>query len=1056
MGKRKITSSMRLGASKPLRPRVEPHLDKCATFLKEVCNGALPLAECRIREGVRVDWVAYGRYGVPAGCVCNRFIKIEACAVGQYPEYSISSQPIAMFGDNPQIVYLYGPHKGMTTLRVRLPDARDPQRDGPQSGEEVLEMLGAAELVPGSPIAEGFDLVMGAPMPYALHRKPRSPQPDQAEAKQPSPDGAVPQPQGEELDAAPQTEEVVAGPAPKPVRWSRPDDGSRLVRAATSSQPERLGTIAERAMKEKSRSIGGCGSVELDLIRDELLGPLYFSSDSSSSVSPPTTYDVSSSEEPSSFTSDEADMLRQQHEEVLVDDPPYSKKSRKEAAILRGNPAWRRPYKAGNKSVHYSCTTSPKMQVPNPKQRQNIISQMSNMHRTNNSHIFISPAAQGAHANWQSQLHINTPDQNLRQAQVAGQFTRTVAALPPANLEVTTPRSFPVDEMSTACATTYLVAPGVVNTNVTAAALPSVISISHDVSKAVAAQLLMNRERVDNSTLYGAGILLMFDLQTKLAMGQVAALAPGVMPLPVVDTTAAGAAALPVITAMTQHIADGTFVFFAKDLTAADLSVLAIIAHGLPAMANPAAGLPISVGQAISTPGIGMVIYSPGGAALPPLQVPLPSQVLTCLNKVAAMRGESSHFARGFVRASTLYNLVESQYVAPGPAAAQADIFKTSIGEIGRSVWPRPRDSNWLWRALKIAPVPEEAEVFEGEATELASNTPAVLNRVGIAIAALMATAIGSVWHYFNITGACLTLWATGAGMAGTAVVTLLNQLNTTPEYGMVPLVMGLTCGIVSQLCGSSVNMTCYSGPSWSGGGTGLPQAAVVGPNFWAADAPHSVDYIANPLAAAWLYDIWLDIWGIGDGPVTYCLDDELKTNSPMANQNGWWSTLGDKRYTTASKTDPPHVYRPYGALLLNALAQGWNLAAMVVVNFLQVAIVNDRYDQSIPGVWHPPQYHAALCLIVPGTLLTYEWSTGYIMAPIVTQGAFGAVNWGYATVKGTKVLTNAGIPLPFQAPVAGQIINIWDSCLIEGLQHMGVSLASGSGKEKTAEEAEN
>nr|QUS52821.1 hypothetical protein [Mute swan feces associated toti-like virus 3] len=1056
MGKRKFTSLVRLQASKPLRPRVEPHLDRCATFLREVCNGALPLAECRIREGVRVDWVAHGRYGSPAGCVCNRFIKIEACAIGQYPEYSINSKTIATFGDNPQIVYLYGPHKGMTTLRVRLPDARDPQRERPPTGEEVLELLDAAELVPGSPLTEGFDLVMGAPMPHVLHRVPRSEAPEWVEPSQLSPEGTAPKPVAEEPETEPRKEVVVAGPAPKPVRWARPDDGSRLVRAGSSSQPERLGTIAERVVKERSRSIGDCGSVELASIREELLGPLYFDSDSSSSVSPPTTYDVSSSEEHSSFTSDEADLLRQRHEEALVDDPPYRKKSRKEAAILRGNPAWRRPYKAGNKSVHYSNTVAPKMQVPNPKQRQNIISQMSDMHRTNNSHITIAPAAQGAHANWQSQLHINTPDQNLRQAQVEGQFTRTIAAVPPANLEVTTPRSVLVDEMSTACATTYMVAPGVVNTNVTAAALPSVISISHDVSKAVAAQLLMNRERVDNSTLYGAGILLMFDLQTKLAMAQVAALAPAVMPLPVIDTTAAGAAALPVIEAMTQHIANGTFVFFAKDLTAADLSVLAIIAHGLPALVNPPAGQPIPIGQAISTPGIGMVVYSPGGQALPPLQVPTPSQVLTCLNKVAAMRGESSHFARGFVRASTLYNLVESHYVAPGPAGAQATILKTSIGEIGRSVWPRPRDSNWLWRALKIAPVPEEAEVFEGEAAQLASNTPAVLSRVGIAIAALMATAIGSVWHYFNITGSCLTLWATGAGMAGTAVVTLLNQLNVTPEYGIVPLVMGLTCGIVSQLCGSSVNMTCYSGPSWSGGGAGLPQAAAVGPNFWAADALNCVDYIANPLAAAWLYDTWLDIWGIGDGPVTYCLDDELKTNSPLANQNGWWSTLGDKRYTAASKTDPPHVYRPYGALLLNALAQGWNLAGMFVVNFLQIAIVNDRYDHGVPGVWHPPQYHAALCMIVPGTLLTYEWSTGYIMAPVVTQGAFGAVNWGYAVVKGTKTLTNAGIPLPFQAPVAGQIINIWDSGLIEGLQHMGVSLASGSGKEKTAEEAEN
>nr|QUS52815.1 hypothetical protein [Mute swan feces associated toti-like virus 1] len=699
----------------------------------------------------------------------------------------------------------------------------------------------------------------------------------------------------------------------------------------------------------------------------------------------------------------------------------------------------------GDHSVEGDGLVPAKPVVADEKVGQRLVAHMADVIRENAAAVDVQPANVTVTTTL-SQANMAGPD-NVQGFNTV--FVRTTAAIRQAAHDVVWPRAYEEDDPKASLAENYTASPGVVDCRRVANALPSTRIVGNRIAQGVAAALLDCTAREDTSSLYGTLWLAFFDI---LARGANAgAPTPAVGDIPVLQVGGNVVNEQQAISQMVDDITRRVFVFFSNDLSDSNWNVLRYAAHGLPATVAPAGAVVHSVGEMIHTPPIPMTVYTHDARAAPPVVAPTPVEIMACIRMLANTRGEDTMMVRGFVRAATLFAGIDTQYMNNNVPAAPVTAHMTSIGEVNSSAWPRPQDSNWMWRALNIAPDPPHMEQFAEDARALHELDVNTVHRVAFAVAALLGVAVGVVWHYFSLTGAALLgAVCPGAAVTHNAANTVDRMIKCDHLGQTVPAVMSMACGVVGKLGHWSVNPTSFRSLGWCNGGMATPGNMGAGANsWWGFNDPNTIPYVADPLSCSFMYEHYLDIWGVFQSNVSMDITHELVKTGPAQEQR-WWSNEGSKLYKEHSMT-AAFINVPYGACALNALLQYTNAPAMWAINWEMYVRLEDTSNlRPLVGAVVPvPVYIPAIHIIQPKSMYTFSWVDMVVLVPTVTAVNFGAAIWSMLARMVCKFSSvQMGVHTPQLAPTAS-MLPAFDSLssFIDGLDLLGTTSSSATAK---------
>nr|QUS52819.1 hypothetical protein [Mute swan feces associated toti-like virus 2] len=596
-------------------------------------------------------------------------------------------------------------------------------------------------------------------------------------------------------------------------------------------------------------------------------------------------------------------------------------------------------------------------------------------------------------------------------------FNRAHAVAAGQPLDITWTAPVAEDMLPLGEAADYFGSPGIVNSSQLANALPGQLDVDQNFARRFAEFMNVNLSRVDNSSFYASGVLLMQDVLAREAMGQVPVFAPGVLAVQYRGLNVPAAQQDQLIADLRGDLALQAFVFRRRDLDDIDLSVLAALASAAPLAPGPAGN--ISRGADITRPLINIVVYGAAVAGANPLPAPvMPSaaQIWVSLRKLANLRKERQMLVRGWVRAQCLWNGGRTQYITPAPANVVITTPMTALGETVRVDWPAPRDSNWVWRVLNIAPDLEGDNLFESDAEVLDTVTIGMQDRMGALAAAYMAVGAGTTWHMINIRGN--ELMACGApnqlpgqiNMSGEAI----RRMVITELDACAARIFLLACGTVSLFGTVVVNPLCFKGPSWNAGLNHVPHFNPNMNNLMDFSFHDLVPYVVSPLCIGWAIEEWLDIWGISAGHPKYNLTEEVLATAIVGNQF-WYASQGDANYIAYLKTRLKYRYISYGAMVLNVLHQQFAQVASYAMQFEVIHPVEagTRNAPPIPVPAGALPMVPGLNTLVVGCIVSYRWDLEAAVAPMLASVAVGPGAWTMMSTTKDIPIGSAGINLP-------------------------------------------
>ena len=505
---------------------------------------------------------------------------------------------------------------------------------------------------------------------------------------------------------------------------------------------------------------------------------------------------------------------------------------------------------------------------------------------------------------------------------------------------------------------------------------------------------------------------------------------------------AAGVGAL--VDSMAEDVASGYLVFFLPFLSNDDEIVLNMIASGLPRMSSPLNNAN-HIAATMTSEVMPMRIYGLGVHTIPAIAHVSAATILATLYKVAALRGENTMLARGFLRAQTVLN---GSTVVNGDATR----WMTCMMEAAEVSWPRVVDYNWIWRALRIVTPMHDAKYFEAEAALLRSLPVDVLTRVGAGVGAALSLGASSVLHFFNITGRELN----GKGNMindQAAARALMGSLFNAQGVEESALFFNCAAGGVTAFTGMVVNPTSIRCVRWCNGANVVAAGAV--DTWWQARFGLSIPYALRPESFTWMLDFWLECWGISGPGASWDLSADLVTNSTAA-LNGWFSDDGESKYREYAGSTQPYRHVSYGKMVLNAILQSTNLQNVAIVYQTYVKTSSKSPNRGAVENGFQLQFDAVLRTALPGSMPTYDWATSRVLAPSCSAQAIGALRFGMLRSGSRQSeVRNAGIALPQAVHTANMALGFGDlMSLVNTMGPKGSTTKARTGEDKPDEPA--
>ncbi|QJD26157.1 hypothetical protein [Schistocephalus solidus toti-like virus 2] len=641
---------------------------------------------------------------------------------------------------------------------------------------------------------------------------------------------------------------------------------------------------------------------------------------------------------------------------------------------------------------------------------QNVVRYLEN-HLTDDEAI-VEFTNQGRTTSISSTLTVPDPLGCARAAVISGTFKKWCPPNEP-RMRITARYAIPEDKMDLANLQALLVDAKTLNTRSVAGAITAELRIPHSLAQDIASFATVSLERADNSAMYAKAWALA-EMRQSISRWLVEHpdFVAGWNPVGADDFFTRSWADENVGDLLNSDILERRIVVLASDFSAVQRNCLRHIARGGIALSANGQITPRS--NRIDWFNIPIAIYY----STPPGNIPLadftPDDMRSTLLQLARTRGEEAHAVRGYTKAAVVVNQIR-KVIAGAPV-----YYLPTVEKAVELHWAGPRDSNPIWRWIGKAPPQAATPYLSKELLPMETQTMEFHDKAMSALAALVSTATGLALHTNNLGGDELN-WAAGQEHGpGAGLITFTRDLfQSARATEHVPLIFRIAVSELAQVSEIIISPTCFRQDGWCANFSAL--ARPTAETDWAAAWEHRIPYPLPPLCTAWALKLWPATWGFAQADIHINLQHDV---IPSA-EGGWYADLGDSKYLSISQGKNPHpwIFIPYGALVLNALAQFWRAGRALPLNYR----IWPRTKSPIPvpnGTLEVPllagDYNTTLNIYSPGVVRTYSWSRDVVLAPYLLAAALGPPRWGELRLGFDRHLDNAGLILPTVTGVIG------------------------------------
>lgn len=464
-----------------------------------------------------------------------------------------------------------------------------------------------------------------------------------------------------------------------------------------------------------------------------------------------------------------------------------------------------------------------------------------------------------------------------------------------------------------------------------------------------------------------------------------------------------------IITAMQE----GRAMFDASKLTTADVNVLRLIARG-PASLRPPVGHRRHVASYFEHAAIRICLMVRPNYNLPNFLMPSAAQAYAATAKFAVLLGSHDSLVKGFVRAGSLINgKTLLNMVAPNEQVRLVNDWMNSQLECMATTIPQIRCANPIWDFIQHGKSNfDRTDIYAEEFKHLQSMEIFELAQVSVLISAWASLGLSTLLNYFNIGGRELASLGLHPGVHGNATPLvrglMFEETQSIPNY--IPLALGFP----AQTHDVVISPRCYIGMWWCNGGIDHNVLMWGDVHNWRQRWGSRVPYLNRPLALADGMKNFSHVWGVMSPPVTFNLSKEILFTGPPESR-GWQAVLGDSGYSDVAESATPFVYQNYGSLAINALRQHhaildqWDLTYVDVIKRATALTFYPHVGNDIPQ----PIYRNDLNYIEQGSLLSFDWHSGRVIAPVLSRDMMGAQVFDALQMGSSDPSPNAGISVP-------------------------------------------
>ena len=187
------------------------------------------------------------------------------------------------------------------------------------------------------------------------------------------------------------------------------------------------------------------------------------------------------------------------------------------------------------------------------------------------------------------------------------------------------------------------------------------------------------------------------------------------------------------------------------------------------------------------------------------------------------------------------------------------------------------------------------------------------------------------------------------------------------------------------------IDVRAFRGGAWCGNGYGLDNW---GPHYlWQSVWTTEIPYIVTPMSVSCYTTKWLDLWGISSPGQSFDFINEVMGNGP-ADQQMWDARYGANDWDEMAKHKCPFVFVRYGAFAYNVIRQHWRIANHVQIAFTGLSTNSALRVHSTDTEWQQPRFVDNIYLIIPGTMVSYDWVRMRVLVPKILRASFAAAVW--------------------------------------------------------------
>nr|UUV42567.1 MAG: capsid protein [Lestijarvi totivirus] len=363
-----------------------------------------------------------------------------------------------------------------------------------------------------------------------------------------------------------------------------------------------------------------------------------------------------------------------------------------------------------------------------------------------------------------------------------------------------------------------------------------------------------------------------------------------------------------------------------------------------------------------------------------------------------------------------------------------------------------PRGYNFLWEVMQI-PKPESTvnQMLTQDGKCLIGMHADDQMRAMVCIGGMLSIAAGSVFHGINITGRELNLWA---GSGGGKSSDLLSGLCLATNKGTVAPYYQTVVGVFQQMFHMNLSPVFLRNMGvFSGAGKQMP-GITQRRSWWKALWPNRIPYLIEPASMSWAMKGWNDAWGLfAPNPRVNFSHDIVRGGY---NDNEYIAFHRDEpAYLAYAATRKPYMNIAYGNMAINVARQivapraRWELTIRLI---RLAAVGSTEVDPPRVDIWQP-EYNPVTGMILIGSLPTYDWKRGAVIAPGLDREKIGTTAFTQL-VHVNRVVAGVGLIHDGYVQTRGDNQGITGADVIGDIEGLDVdtsvlqpySLASGSG----------